>query len=125
MQVAETPALIPYKAFTIEEGRPPAFVVHAHDEASVFPYEHLIGVGWLKSDARHQLFVEHRFFSLYLHGDNLQPLLEGFWRFAVGQIHVFDAGHHVPVAAGKSVITHIDDHYENEGGKNFKLPAKR
>jgi hypothetical protein len=125
MPVAELMALSRYTAFTVEEGSPPAFVVHAHDEASVFPYAHLIGVGWLKSDTRHQLLVEHRFFSLYLHGDNLQPLLEGFERFAVRTVHVFDAGRHVPVAAGATVVTHIDDHYENEGGKTVRLPQNR
>lgn len=125
MPVAETAALIPYTAFTIEEGSPPAFVVHAHEEAIVFPYAHLLGVGWLKSDTRHQLLVEHRFFSLYLLGNNLEPLLEGLGRFVVRSIHVFDCARYEAVAAEATVVTHIDDHYENESGKTIKLPPKR
>ena len=111
MTVVES-ALAPYEAFTIEEGRPPAFEVHAHDEASVFPYAQLIGVMWLKSE--HQILVEHRFFSLYLHGRNLERLLEAFGRYTVHRIHVFDAARHKPISAGTTVVTHIDDHYEAE-----------
>jgi hypothetical protein len=99
--------------------------VHAHEEAIVFPYAHLLGVGWLKSDSRHQLLVEHRFFSLYLLGNNLEPLLEGFERLAVRTIHVFDPARHAMVASEVAVVTHIDDHYENESGKTVKLPKNR
>lgn len=109
MTVVES-ALAPYEAFSSQEGRPPAFVVHAHDEASVFPYEELIGVIWLQNE--HQIFVAHHFFNLYFHGKHLEPLLEAFGRYAVHKIHVFDEARHAPVAAGTTVITHIDDHYE-------------
>ena len=90
----DPPVLIPYEAFTIEEGNPPAFVIHAHDEAIVFPYAHLHGVGWLKSHGGHQLLVEHRFFSLYLLGNNLEPLREGFARFAVRTVLTKSASDH-------------------------------
>jgi len=126
MPVAETAALIPYEAFTIEEGNLPAFVVRAHDEASVFPYAHLLGVGWVMSEGKHQLLIEHRFFSLYLHGNHLEPLLEAFERYTVHRIHVFDEGRHRPVVAGATVVTAIAEHYEAEqpGNASRRAPPK-
>lgn len=124
MTVVEA-ALAPYKAFTIEEGRPPAFVVRTHDEASVFPYAHLLGVCWVDSDRQGQILIEHRFFNLYLHGRNLEPLLMAFGRFAVDTIHVFDTERNATVDAGETIITHIDDHYEKDGGKPVRPTQKR
>jgi hypothetical protein len=114
MAVADLEDLAVYEAFSIEEDRPAVFVLHGPNEASVFLYEHLIGVGWLKSKTEEQIAIEHRFFSVYLHGKNLQPLLHAFERFAVRRLHVFDEARHAPVGSGMPVITHIDDHYEAE-----------
>jgi hypothetical protein len=126
MPVAETAALIPYKALTIEDGTPPAFTVcFAHDEAVVFPYRHLYGVGWLKGDGGHQIFVEHRFCKLYIHGNHLEPLLAAFERLITRTVHVFEPERHAAISAEATVVTHIDDHYENESGKTVKLPSKR
>lgn len=111
MTVAKSAALIPYIAFTTEEGNPPAFAVYALGEALVFPYGHLYGVGWLKADRGHRILVDHRFLRLYIHGNNLEPLLTEFERFAVRKVHVFDAERHLAVASGATVVTHIDDHY--------------
>lgn len=118
-------ALAPYEAFTVEEGRPPAFVVRTHDEASVFPYEHLLGVCWIESGAHGQMLIEHRFFNLYLHGRNLERLMEAFGRFAVRTIHVFDTDRHAIVDADATIVTHIDDHYEKDGGKIVRPAQKR
>jgi hypothetical protein len=112
MTVADVTDLAVYQAFSIEEGHPAVFVLYAHNEASVFLYEHLIGVGWLKSESEEQIAIEHRFFSVYLHGKNLEPLLQAFERLTVRRIEVFDNERHEPVGPGMTVITHIDDHYE-------------
>jgi hypothetical protein len=124
MTVVESGELIAYEAFSVEE-RPPAFAVRAPGEAIAFPYAQLVGVGWMGSDAKDVLLVEHHFFNVYLHGDNLEPLLEALRRYTVGDIHVFDSERHAPVTAGRTVITHISDHYVNEKGETVKLPLRR
>ncbi len=111
MTVAKSAALSPYKAFTTEKGNPPALAVFFGDEAIVFPYAHLYGVGWLKGDGGHQILLEHRFCKLYIHGNHLEPLLAEFERLAVRTVHVFDPARHVKVGSDATVVTHIDDHY--------------
>jgi hypothetical protein len=111
MTVVEPAALTLYTAFTTEDGKPPAFAIFTSDEALVFPYAHLYGVGWLKGDKGHQILLEHRFFRVYIHGNHLEPLLAEFERFTVRTVHVFDSGRHAAVGPGDAVVTHIDDHY--------------
>jgi hypothetical protein len=99
-----------YKAFSVDAVRPPTLaLVFSPEDIVVLPYEHLYAVNWVKGSHGHQILLEHRACDLYIHGENLEPLLEALELFAVRTVHVFDPELHAPVAGGATVVASIDD----------------
>ena len=104
-------ALSSYTAFTIDGARPPTLtLVFSPEDVIALPYGHLYAAGWVKGRRGHQITLEHRACNLFIHGENLEPLLEGLEQFTVKMVHVFDPQRHAPVTGdGATVVTCIDD----------------
>jgi hypothetical protein len=99
-----------YTAFTIDEARPPTLtLVFSPEDVITLPYGHLYAAGWVKGRTGHQITLEHRACNLFIHGENLEPLLEGLEQFTVKIVHVFDPDRHSPVTDGATVVISIDD----------------
>jgi hypothetical protein len=110
MTVVSPGGLSLYTAFTTDAKRPPTFeLVFSPDDIVVLPYGHFYAANWVKGSHGHQILLEHRACNLYIHGENLKPLLDAFELFRVRTIHVFDAERHAPVTGSATIVTSIDD----------------